>query len=95
MVSKLLHLTQIPDGSPWRTFAYVFSEECRELSPSPLIVLPSKICYNKRQTKSKRKKGLRHTITRRIPMSETFPVKIIAHIHTDFPTKFGVLARAA
>lgn len=23
-------------------------------------------------------------------MSETFPVKIIAHIHTDFPTKFGV-----
>lgn len=23
MVSKLLHLTQIPDGSPWRTFAYV------------------------------------------------------------------------
>lgn len=23
-------------------------------------------------------------------MSETFPVKIIARIHTDFPTKFGV-----
>ena len=23
-------------------------------------------------------------------MSETFPIKIIARIHTDFPTKFGV-----
>ena len=95
MVSKLLHLTQIPDGSPGEPLPTSFSEECRELSPSSLIVLPSKICYNKRQTKSKRKKGLRHTITRRIPMSEPSRQNHCPHSHRLFPPSLVSLARAA